>query len=147
MIAEGTSLAHCKVPIVSWSHSVNSRLRRGAFEVAIALATFPWLWSYLTGFGEDEDTKKATDRSKTRRDDDGHADEEEDEVEIPETMPEDAIFIPLGFARQRPETYYKGTDPEWQSFIEYRKDREREPAITSLSRSIPLKKTKCLTII
>ena len=141
-IEEGTSLVHYEVLPVSWSHSFNSRLRRGAFEVAIALATFPWLWSYLTGFGEDEDTKKATDRPKTRREDDGHADKEEDKVEIPETMPEDAIFIPLGFARQRPETYYKATDPEWQSFIEYRKDREREPAIKRPSRSLPLKKAK-----
>ena len=141
-IEEGTSLAYYEVLPVSWSHSFNSRLRRGAFEVAIALATFPWLWSYLTGFGKDEDTKKATDRSKTRREDDGHAGQEDDEVEIPETMPEDAIFIPLGFARQRPETYYKATDPEWQSFIEYRKDREREPAIKRLSRSLPLKKAK-----
>ena len=140
-IEEGKSLAHYDVLPVSWSHSFNSRLRRGAYEVAIALATFPWLWSYLTGFGEDEDTKKATDRSKTRREDDGHANEE-DEVEIPETMPEDAIFIPLGFARQQPETYYKATDPEWQSFIEYRKDREREPAIKGLSRSLPLKNAK-----
>ena len=134
-IAEGTSLAHYELLTVSWSHSVNSRLRRGAFEVAIALATFPWLWSYISGLGEEEETKKATDRSKTRSEDDGHADEEDDDVEIPETMPEDAIFIPLGLARQRPETYYKAADPEWQSFIEYRKDREREPAIKSLSRS------------
>ena len=146
-IAEGTPLAHYGVLTVSWSHSVNSRLRRGAFEVAIALATFPWLWSYLTGLGEDEETKKATDRSKTRTEDDGHADEDEGDVEVPEIMPEDAIFIPLGLARQRPETYYKATDPEWQSFIEYRKDREREPAIKSLSRSLPLKKTKFLTVI
>lgn len=122
-------------------------MRRGAFEVAIALATFPWLWSYLNGFGEDEETKTATDRSKTRTEDDGHADEEEDDVEIPDTMPEDAIFIPLGFAHQRPETYYKANDPEWQSFIEYRKDREREPAIKSLYRSLPLEKNNSLTVI
>ena len=140
-IAEGTSLARYEVLTVSWSHSVNSRLRRGAFEVAIALATFPWLWSYLNGFGEDEETKKATDRSKTRTEDDGHANEEEDDVEIPDTMPEDAIFIPLGFAHPRPQTYYKATDPEWQSFIEYRKDREREPAIKSLPSPFLLRRT------
>ncbi len=139
------SHAHYEVLTVSWSHSFNSRLRRGAFGIAIALATFPWLWSYLTGFEEDKDTNKATNESKTRREGDDQADEDEDEVEIPETMPEDATFIPLGFARQRPETYYKATDPEWQSFIEYRKDREREPAIKRTSRCLPFNKTECLT--
>ena len=138
------SYAHYEVLTVSWSHSFNSRLRRGAFEVAIAFATFPWLWSFFSGFGEDEDTNKATNESKSREED-GQADEDEAEVEIPETMPEDAIFIPLGFARQQPETYYKATDPEWQSFIEYRKDREREPAIKSTSRFVPFNKAECLT--
>lgn len=136
--------AHYKVFTVWWSHSFNSRLRRGAFGIAIALSTFPWLWSYLTGF-EDKDTNKATNESKTRSEEDGQADEDEAEIKIPETMPEDATFIPLGFARQRPETYYKATDPEWQSFIEYRKDREREPAIKSTSSFLPFKKAECLT--
>ena len=58
--------------------------------------------------------------------------EDEDEVDIPEEMPEDAIFIPLGFTHQRPREYYKGSDPEWQSFIEFRKDREREKAVRSM---------------
>ena len=53
-------------------------------------------------------------------------------------MPEDAIFIPLGFTRQRPQTYYKGSDPEWQSFLEFRRDRDKEKAVRSkfLSRRI-----------
>ena len=136
------SQAHYEVLTVPWSHSFNSRLRRGALEFAVALATFPWLWSYLTGFEEDEDTNKVTDESKNRSEEGDEAGGDENEVEIPETMPEDATFIPLGFARQRPETYYKATDPEWQSFIEYRKDREREPAIKSTSHSLPFKKAE-----
>ena len=55
----------------------------------------------------------------------------EDVVLVPEEIPDDAIFIPLGFTRQRPQTYYKGSDPEWQSFIEFRKDRRREVAVRS----------------
>ena len=58
--------------------------------------------------------------------------EDEDDVDIPEEMPEDAIFIPLGFTHQRPQEFYKGSDPEWQSFIEFRKDREREKAVRSM---------------
>ncbi len=51
--------------------------------------------------------------------------EGDDEFQIPDTIPEGAYFIPLGFARQRPQTYYKGSDPEWQSFLEFAKDRQR----------------------
>ena len=58
-------------------------------------------------------------------------DEDEDEVEVPDTIPEDAYFIPLGFARQRPQTYYKGSDPEWQSFLEFSKDKKRSSALRS----------------
>ena len=52
-------------------------------------------------------------------------------------MPEDAVFIPLGFVRQRPHTHYNGTDPEWQSFVEFRKDRERSVAVQSTFPSPP----------
>jgi len=60
--------------------------------------------------------------------------EEEDvegEVQIPDEMPEDALFIPVGLTRQRPQEFYKGTDPEWQSFIEFRKDPGKEKVIRS----------------
>jgi hypothetical protein len=60
--------------------------------------------------------------------------EEEDvegKVQIPDEMPEDALFIPVGLTRQRPQEFYKGTDPEWQSFIEFRKDPGKEKVIRS----------------
>jgi len=66
------------------------------------------------GGGEDED-----------------AEEDENEVQVPDTIPEDAYFIPLGFARQRPQTFYKGSDPEWQSFMEFSRDQKRGSAIRS----------------
>ena len=52
-------------------------------------------------------------------------------------MPEDAIFIPLGFVRQRPHTPYSGSDPEWQSFVEFRKDRKRALAVQGTLNSPP----------
>ena len=63
----------------------------------------------------------------------GDVEDEENEAEIPEEMPEDAIFIPLGFTRQRPPTFYRGSDPEWQSFLEFRKDHDKEKAVRSIS--------------
>ena len=55
---------------------------------------------------------------------------------VPDMIPEDAMFIPLGWARQLPETVYKGSDPEWQGFIEFSQDRKRGQRIRSLSPDI-----------
>ncbi|KAL6715978.1 hypothetical protein ACLMJK_006940 [Lecanora helva] len=68
-------------------------------------------------------TKELTEEEK------GEEQDESQEVEIPETMPEDAIFIPLGFTRQLPLTFYKGSDPEWKSFVEFRNDGGRGIAV------------------
>lgn len=53
------------------------------------------------------------------------------EYEIPDTLPEDALFIPLTPVRQRPATLYKGSDPEWQSFVRFAQDRKRRSDIES----------------
>lgn len=55
--------------------------------------------------------------------------EDEDEVQVPDIMPEDARFIPLGFARPRAQTFYKRSDPEWQSFAEFLHDRKRNVSL------------------
>ena len=60
---------------------------------------------------------------------------DEDDVEVPEVMPENAFFFPLWRPRQIPQTYYKGTDPEWQSFIEFRKDHKRSGIVQSMFAS------------
>ncbi|KAI9850854.1 MAG: hypothetical protein M1838_004923 [Thelocarpon superellum] len=44
--------------------------------------------------------------------------DEEDETE-------DETFLPLGWARPMPSEPYKGTDPEWQEFVKFSRDRER----------------------
>lgn len=35
------------------------------------------------------------------------------------------IFIPLGFAYELPREFYKGSDPEWQSFIKLARDKKQ----------------------
>lgn len=57
--------------------------------------------------------------------------EDEEDVQVPAELPEDALFIPLGFAHKKPKTFYKGTDPEWQSFVDFSKDRKRTRFIKS----------------
>ena len=72
-----------------------------------------------------EEGDKANDGAR----EDDHVDD--DYVQVPEIMPEDALFIPLGLVRQRPHTHYKGSDPEWQSFVEFGSDRQRPAAVRS----------------
>ena len=60
------------------------------------------------------------------------AEEAGNEIEVPEEPPEDSWFIPLGWARQRPQTFYKGHDPEWQSFVQFSQNAERSILIRSL---------------
>lgn len=80
--------------------------------------------------------KKSSKEATTVHNKDGEQGTEEeglDAATVPETMPEDAIFIPLGWANKLPPTLYKGSDPEWQSFIEFSHDRQRSLRIRSLS--------------
>ncbi|KAL8918013.1 MAG: hypothetical protein Q9208_007611 [Pyrenodesmia sp. 3 TL-2023] len=58
-------------------------------------------------------------------------DDEEDEEDAvdeddqnKEGVEDNTIFIPLGFAYKLPRSYYKGTDPEWQSFVELSKNKK-----------------------
>ena len=57
--------------------------------------------------------------------------EDEQEVDVPIEAPEDAWFIPLGWARQCPPVHYSGTDPEWRSFVEFARDRQRVLSVQS----------------
>ena len=59
--------------------------------------------------------------------------EDQDEVVVPDEPPEDAWFIPLGWARQCPPVLYKGSDPEWQSFVAFSKDKQRGLSVRSRS--------------
>ena len=59
-----------------------------------------------------------------------------------EANEEDTIFIPLGFAYKLPRKFYKGTDPEWQSFIQLSRDKKRCEFLKSEhgNRSVQIKR-------
>lgn len=101
-------------------------------KTSLLAATGYYILQYLD-LDLDEEEKAAV-AKKEANDGNTEGDEKEQpegEVQIPDEMPEDAFFIPLGLTRQRPQEFYKGDDPEWQSFIEFRKDPERENMIRS----------------
>lgn len=108
-------------------------------KTTLVVATGYAILEYLDLDLEEEEEKAAPAKKKSEDGniegkEDGEEEEEEEaggEVQIPDEMPEDAIFIPVGLTRQRPQEYYMGTDPEWQSFIEFRKDPGREKVIRS----------------
>ena len=109
---------------------VRRRIKRAIIEagvLTIVVGTFVWYFDLLD---DDEDKHAAEEVEKEEEGEEGEEGEEE-EVEIPETMPEDAIFIPLGLTHQRPQTFYKGSDPEWQSFVKFRRNRDRETKVRS----------------
>ena len=51
--------------------------------------------------------------------------ENEDDIQLPDTMPEDAIFIPLWFPKEKPQYLYKGSDPEWQSYTAFSRNPDK----------------------
>ncbi|KAJ4345730.1 uncharacterized protein N0V89_011865 [Didymosphaeria variabile] len=56
---------------------------------------------------------------------DEEEDEWEDEDEEDEEENNAVLFFPTGFSRPRPRTFYRGSDPEWQTFTRLAPDRER----------------------
>ncbi|KAL8858007.1 MAG: hypothetical protein Q9178_005468 [Gyalolechia marmorata] len=82
---------------------------------------------------DDEDNRSSGSRTgddgslikKVTEEDAENDDEEEEEDE------DDTIFIPLGFAYQLPKTFYKGSDPEWQSFMQLSRDKKKCVALKS----------------
>ena len=87
---------------------------------------------YVAESGAKAEEEADADAEDEDEDEDGDEDEDEDDL-VPEIMPDDALFIPLGLAHQRPQTYYKGTDPEWQSFLEFASDHKRSYQVRSRS--------------
>ena len=65
------------------------------------------------------------DDNTTAKADEGRSTEGDGEFELPEELPEDAIFVPLTFPRELPRTYYKGADEAWQSFIALTRDKQK----------------------
>ncbi|KAF1830212.1 hypothetical protein BDW02DRAFT_573261 [Decorospora gaudefroyi] len=120
------------------------RIRRPFFRKsrlvgAIALGTAAYglgkLLDITVEVDEIEEDKRPM-RSDSRAQEDGWQDagkegdddeeEEEDEEDDDDDDDDDAIlFLPTGFSRPRPATFYKGSDPEWQEFRKISRDRER----------------------
>jgi hypothetical protein len=61
---------------------------------------------------------------------------EEEEGEDDDDYDDALIFLPTGFSRPRPQTYYKGSDPEWQAFKKLATDRPRVEKIRSMCSCI-----------
>ena len=70
----------------------------------------------------DDAGEKTIDRTKDDK-------AEEDGFQLPETIPEDALFIPLGRIRKVEPPDYKFGDPEWQNFVKYRRDGKKIKSI------------------
>lgn len=101
----------------------NRRQEQNVEQIAHAVRN-----KYMAGSG----TKAEEEAGADVEEEDEDEDEDEEDL-IPEIMPDDALFIPLGLAHQRPQTYYKGTDPEWQSFLEFASDHNRSYQVRSRS--------------
>lgn len=112
--------------------------------MAIVSAACYSAWRYLDA-EEEETVDKTRALSKTQPEEGDTANDgakeddavDEDDVQVPDIMPDDAFFIPLGPFRQLPHTHYKGSDPEWQSFVEFGSDRKRPKAVRSTFTSSP----------
>lgn len=71
---------------------------------------------YATLFEDDEDDEGVGEEEREAKPEVGN--------ESNEAREEDTIFIPLGFAYKLPQKFYKGTDPEWQSFVQLSQNRK-----------------------
>lgn len=79
---------------------------------------------------EEEEHGKQRERTGTpisNEDGEEEADEEveEDDEDEDEEYDDALIFLPTGFSRPKPKTYYRGQDPEWQEFVKVATDRPR----------------------
>ena len=80
---------------------------------------------------EEEDMRVHTRGSAKAPQKTGHEDasnqeeEEAEEIQIPENLPEDAIFIPLWLPTEKPRYFYKGSDPEWKNYSALSNDQQK----------------------
>ena len=80
---------------------------------------------------DEEDQEQSSGQIEAAEFEGQEAEEVGDEMGAPDEMSEEAWFIPLWFARERPRTFYKGTDPEWASFVKFAEDKDRDQYVRS----------------
>ncbi|KAI4280765.1 MAG: hypothetical protein L6R38_004191 [Xanthoria sp. 2 TBL-2021] len=103
-----------------------SSLRARTLSTIVKPLAWGALFYYIVGtlFDDDEEDEPA---SESAASDDGSLikDAEKDSA----VEKNDTFFIPLGFAYQLPQTFYKGSDPEWQSFIQLSRNKKKCSAL------------------
>lgn len=113
-------------------------MNRRAQTAAIYLGAFATYWHFVLDAEVEDDEDVTTDRGIGRAAEEGNGAKQEGQVTevnaqgniaVSNNDTDDAIFIPLGRARQRPKEYYKGSDQEWQSFMEFNHDKERNALV------------------
>lgn len=65
--------------------------------------------------------EEVDDEEANEEEDEDEEDEDEDEEEYDDAV----LFLPTGFSRLKPKTFYRGSDPEWQEFKKVSQDKER----------------------
>ncbi|KAF2187711.1 hypothetical protein K469DRAFT_748925 [Zopfia rhizophila CBS 207.26] len=102
------------------------RLIGTAIYTAAAYGFLRWLDDEV-GEGEEEDVRKARKSRRPEATEHGIPQEidADDEDEEEEEQGEPLLFLPTGFARIKPPTYYRGSDPEWQEFVRIAPDKRR----------------------
>ena len=121
---------------------VDSRILRFTAQFALTGYLFYLVNEYVLGYEEEEDEPGAETTAPSiavaskplQQGVEGTKAPEAEQVEellvqLPDKLPEDAIFIPLWWGKKRPLTYYKKSDPEWQGYVKFAHDKKRVKAI------------------
>lgn len=129
--------------------------------VAIATATYglgQYLGLEVEVEEEEEEERKPGRWKKQVRKEDGTLDEvddeeaneeedededEDDEDEEEEDYDDGIFFLPTGFSRTKPTSFYKGSDPEWQEFKRVTQDKARIERIRQ--ELVNIVRTQCST--
>jgi hypothetical protein len=85
--------------------------------------------------GEDKKQRPTNPGNQIGNEDGAEEADEEDVEEEDEEEDDDyddaLIFLPTGFSRPKPKTFYRGSDPEWQEYRKVATDRPRVEKIRS----------------
>lgn len=114
------------------------RRKSGSYllRTAVWLYALHQFWSFIDRKIPVEEIEQSSDwpaKGGDRSSDEAAGKENEsvsdEEPVIPVDLPEDAIFIPLWFAKAEPQIFYKGSDPEWQAYQKFSRDKHRQKSI------------------